>query len=75
MLTNGWPNPTDTFRDDLEAALTLVEDHYVSAGNDQVHKFFVPKVPGRGCGTHPNVEEHATTAALVEPFVRETMGW
>ena len=33
MLTNGWPNPTDTFRDDLEAALTLVEDHYVSAGN------------------------------------------
>ncbi|HEX6764262.1 MAG TPA: hypothetical protein VF103_02265, partial [Polyangiaceae bacterium] len=75
MLTNGWPNATDTFRDDLEAALTLVEDHYVAQGNTHVHKFFVPKVPGVGCGTHPGVEEHAQTAALVEPFVRETMGW
>jgi lysophospholipase L1-like esterase len=75
MLTNGWPNATDTFRDDLEAALTLVEDHYVEAGSTQVHKFSIPKVPGVGCGTHPGVEEHADTAALVEPFVRETMGW
>jgi len=75
MLVNGWPSPTDTFRDDLEAALTLVEEHYVAAGNTQVHKFFVPKVPGLGCGTHPGVAEHAETAALVEPFVRETMGW
>ncbi len=75
MLTNGWPNATDTFRDDLEAALTAVEQHYVSAGETRVHKFLIPKVPGAGCGTHPSVAEHAGTAALVEPFVRETLGW
>ena len=75
MLTNGWPNATDTFRTDLEDAITAVEAHYVDAGETRVHKFLIPKVPGVGCGTHPSVEEHADTAALVEPFVRETMGW
>jgi len=75
MLTDGWPSATDTFRADLESALTLVEEHYAAEGNTQVHKLFVPKVPGRGCGTHPGVDEHAETATLVEPFVRETMGW
>jgi len=75
MLGDGWPAATDTFATDLKNALTMVEDHFVAAGNAKVHKFFVTKVIGRGCGTHPDADQQAATAAELGPAIRSVMGW
>jgi len=75
MLGDGWPAPTDTSLTDQKTALTAVEEHFSAAGDTKVHKFFMTKLIGTGCGTHPDVEQHAYLAKELSTFVKSTMGW
>ncbi len=75
MLGDGWPDPADESRSNLDNALDMVAKHYTDEGNDQVHKLEVAKMSGQGCGTHPNAEQHAKLAEEIRPFIEETMGW
>lgn len=68
MLGNGWPNPTDTFADDLRAAVGAVAERFVAAGDTQVVAFEISAIQGQGCGTHPDAEQHA---ALGEELAAE----
>jgi lysophospholipase L1-like esterase len=75
MLGDGWPNSTDTFASDLKAVLSDVEAHYAGDAVPLFHKFFVNKINGTGCGTHPSVAQHADMASQLAPFVKNVMGW
>jgi lysophospholipase L1-like esterase len=75
MLGDGWPAATDTSLTDQKQALTAVEEHFSSAGDTKVHKFFVTKLSGVGCGTHPDTEQHAFLAKELGAYVKSVMGW
>jgi hypothetical protein len=75
MLGDGWPLATDTSWTDQRTALGLVEDHYTAMGMNTVHKFFVTKQSGTGCGTHPNVQQQAATGTELAAFIKTTMQW
>jgi hypothetical protein len=74
MLVDGWPTAAYTSKTRLETALTMVGDHYVTAGDTKVHQVLVSKQNG-GCASHPNVQGQATTATELAAAVRPAMGW
>jgi hypothetical protein len=74
MLADGWPTASYKSKTDHEAALTMVADHYASAGDSKVHKVTVTKVGG-GCGTHPNVAGQMTTATELATAMKSALGW
>ena len=75
MLGNGWPQATDTFADDLRAAVTDVAARFNGAGDARVHAFFTTQLqPGLGCGTHPNVEQHAMLGQELAAELRSSLG-
>lgn len=75
MLGNGWPDPADQFATDLKDTVTAVEQHFADADDSRVHAFLVTKLSGRGCGTHPNVEQQAYTAEELSGAIRAVAGW
>ena len=75
MLGDGWPSALYMSATDQKTALTMVESHYAAAGDDKVHKFFVDRVSGTGCGTHPNAEQQADNGQMLADFVKTTMQW
>lgn len=75
MLGDGWPAPHNQFASDQRQAIARVVDIANGSGNSKVHKFFVAKVIGAGCGTHPSVEQHILMAREIEPFISSTLGW
>jgi hypothetical protein len=75
MLGDGWPDATYTSWTDQRNALTMVEDHYTAMGVNTVHKFFVSKQAGTGCGTHPNAEQQMSTGVELAAFIKTTLGW
>src|SRR6185503_14540371 len=75
MLGDGWPASFYTSQTDQKTALTMVESHYVTAGDSKVHKFFVTPQSGQGCGTHPNVSQQAATGTELATFIKTTMNW
>jgi lysophospholipase L1-like esterase len=75
MLVDGWPAPTDRSASDLKDSLTKVVDHFTLLGDMKVHKFYVTKVTGEGCGVHPSVAQHAAMAREVGDYVKTVMGW
>lgn len=75
MLGNGWPQPTDTFADDLRAAVTQVAERFNAAGDAKVHPYITSTVqPGLGCGTHPSVEQHRTLGLELAAELRTRLG-
>jgi lysophospholipase L1-like esterase len=75
MLGDGWPEPTDKSLTDQKAALTAVEEHFSSAGDTKVHKFFSTKLSGAGCGTHPDAQQHAYLGKELGDYVKSVTGW
>ncbi|XXX78158.1 SGNH/GDSL hydrolase family protein [Sorangium sp. So ce134] len=75
MLGDGWPEPTDMSATDHKASLTRVEEHFAANGDARVHKVFVSKATGKGCGTHPDVAEHEAMAQEIAPAIRSALGW
>src|SRR5690606_4369325 len=62
MLGDGWPRSEDTFLTDHRNAIAEVDAYYEGEGFSDFHPIVVEKVPGSGCGTHPNVAQHAALA-------------
>ncbi|WP_437835460.1 SGNH/GDSL hydrolase family protein [Sorangium sp. So ce1153] len=75
MLGDGWPEPTDMSATDHKASLTRVEEHFAANNDTKVHKVFVSKATGKGCGTHPDATEHETMAEELSPVLQSVMGW
>lgn len=75
MLGDGYPDASKRYATDLKTALDAVEAHYAELDDEKVHKVFVSKLGGRGCGTHPNAAQHATIAGEIEQAVRGALGW
>jgi len=75
MLGDGWPMPTDMAWSIQKDSLTAVVDHFSALGDTKVHKFYVTKLIGEGCGTHPTVAQHAAMAAELSAYVKMVMGW
>jgi lysophospholipase L1-like esterase len=75
MLGDGWPDATYRSATDHKASLTAVEAHFQDAGDAKVTRFFVTKLPGAGCGTHPDLAQHAAMAAELEPVLKEALNW
>lgn len=91
MLTDGWPDPVvlgdagthcpyTSRSSHIQALKEIAADMQASGDAAYVHVLdTIPKYEGRGCGTHPNVTEHAKIgggdpAQLLDP-VRQIMGW
>jgi hypothetical protein len=75
MLGNGWPKPTDTFANDLRAAVAQVAAELNAAGDAKVHSFVTSQVqPGLGCGTHPSVAQHQTLGLELAAELKRTLG-
>jgi len=75
MLHDGWPNARNQFATDQLQSISTVVDTLNKQGDAKVHSFFVKSINGTGCGTHPSVEQHMDTAAELEPFIAQVMGW
>jgi len=75
MLGNGWPQATDTFADDLRAAVAQVASDLNTAGDARVHAFVMTQLtPGLGCGTHPNAAQHEMLGLQLAAELRATLG-
>jgi hypothetical protein len=74
MLVNGWPTAAYNSKADLENAIAMAEDHYVTAGDTKLHTVSVSKQSG-GCGTHPNVAGQMTTATELATAMKAAAGW
>lgn len=70
MLGDGWPLAENTYRQDQLDALALIKANY-TGGN--FHIVQLAKQAGTGCGTHPNVDQQAASAALLETAMREVL--
>jgi lysophospholipase L1-like esterase len=75
MLGDGWPSSDDTFRTDQRDAIEQVDAHYEDAGFANFHPIWIDKVPGGGCGTHPDVEEHEEMAEIVATAISDALSW
>lgn len=83
MLGDKYPEPSDTFRTNLETAIAAVEEHYVAQGVDAVRSLKIGLQINLGCSSHPSGHEHAQIAGTAEwkdreqiiPVVSELMGW
>ncbi len=75
MLGDGWPAVTDKSATNLKNALTGVVNDFNTSGDSKVHKFFVTKISGTGCGTHPGMAQHAYMAQETGNYVKSVMGW
>jgi lysophospholipase L1-like esterase len=75
MLGDGWPDSSYRSATDLEASLTAVESHFHEIADSKITKFFVTRRAGRGCGAHPDLEQHEEMAEELVPVLREALGW
>lgn len=75
MLGDGWPDPSDKFLTDQKAALAMVVKSFADKGDNRVHQFDITKLFGNGCGTHPDVAQHAQMAAELSAYIKTTMSW
>jgi hypothetical protein len=83
MLGDKYPEMSDTFRTNLDTAITTIEEHYVSEGVDSVKSLKIDRQINRGCSAHPSGAEHAQIAGTAEwtghqqiiPVVSELMSW
>jgi hypothetical protein len=69
------PMLNDNKRELLQRCLTAVKiniDHSYHSGKPVAVYFFKP-MHARGCGGHPNVEDHAILAAELAPFFKKLM--
>lgn len=75
MLGDGWPDESYTSATSLKETIAATEAHFSDAGDDRVHAFEVAKLSGQGCGTHPNVEQHATLGEELAEEIAAIVGW
>jgi hypothetical protein len=75
MLGDHWPKPDDKSATNQKIAITNVVDELNGKGDGKVYKFFVYPIVGGGCGTHPNVDQHALLADQLGSYLAPIVGW
>jgi lysophospholipase L1-like esterase len=70
MLDDGWPDGQPSLTNQETALQQVVTD----LKEDNVFYFDIGSY-GKGCGTHPDVSEHAEMADKLGAFIGEKMGW
>jgi len=75
MLGDNWPTGEYKSATDQKAAITKVVEQLNGAGDDRVHKVFSIPIAGKGCGTHPEVSQHALMAEQLGGVIAAAMGW
>lgn len=75
MLADGWPQPSDKSATHQKQAITQVVEDFNRRGDLNIYKFFATHMMGRGCGTHPDVEQHILLAEELETYIASVMGW
>jgi hypothetical protein len=75
MLGDNWPTSAYKSATDQKAAITQVVDQFNQNSDAKIHKFFMTPIVGMGCGTHPNVDQHAGMANLLGSIMASVMGW
>ena len=75
MLGNHWPTYKDRFSSDQIDAVHKTVSTCNATGDLKVYQFMSTKIVGLGCGTHPNVEQHAAMAEELGATIASVMGW
>ena len=75
MLGDHWPSSADMFSTDQINAIIKTVAEFNNNGDAKVYQFMSSKIVGMGCGTHPNVEQHAVLAEALGAYVASVMGW
>jgi lysophospholipase L1-like esterase len=75
MLGDGWPTPGDKSATNQKIGITKVVDQFNQGGDAKVHSFSATSIVGMGCGTHPNVDQHARMADMLGSSIASVMGW
>jgi hypothetical protein len=75
MLGDRWPTSADTFATDQINGIIKTVSECNSKGDAKVYQFMSSKIVGMGCGTHPNVQQHASMAEELGAFIASVMGW
>jgi hypothetical protein len=75
MLGDNWPNGEYKSASDQKLAIAKVVRALNDAGDARVYQFLASPIVGMGCGTHPNVDQHAAMASQLGSFIGSVMGW
>jgi len=75
MLGDRWPTSADRFSTDQINAIIKSVAECNNNGDAKIYKFMSTKIIGLGCGTHPNVEQHAALAEELGDYIASVMGW
>ena len=59
----------------LTSAIKKVVEQLNQGGDAKVHKFFSTPIVGMGCGSHPNVDQHALMADQLGRIIAGVIGW
>ncbi|MFL5728475.1 MAG: SGNH/GDSL hydrolase family protein [Cytophagaceae bacterium] len=75
MLSDGWPNAGDKNATNQKKSIAGVEQYFNNNGDTRVHKFYVTKLNGGGCGTHPSAAQDQFLADELAAYIRTITGW
>ena len=75
MLGDNWPTSAYKSATDQKTAIAKVVKAFNESGDARIYQFFASPIVGMGCGTHPNVSQHATMASQLGSFIASVMGW
>ena len=69
------PMADDSLTAYLKTNLTQIVARRNEAGDKNVHTFFFAHHYNRGCGQHPNLDDHQLIAGELAPYLKATLGW
>jgi lysophospholipase L1-like esterase len=75
MLGDNWPTHAYKSATDQKTAISQVVETFNQRGDAKVYKFLASPIVGMGCGTHPDVSQHAAIATQLGGFIASVMGW
>ena len=69
------PMANDQLRAVLQNYITGVVNHVRTQGDQKVDKYFFSRGFTRGCGSHPDLEDHQIIARELIAYLKQKMGW
>jgi len=69
------PMANDGLRKVLKNYITGVVTHVQAQGDQRVDKFFFSRGFNKGCGAHPDLDDHQNIAAELTAYLKKKMNW